>query len=436
MTLRRKDCAGSVLVIVLWVSFALVAIAICFADAMASELRASANRAAGLAAEQAIDGAARYIGAVLHAFATNGVMPNLTEYQAAAVPVGDAHFWIIGRAPNGTVSSEPHFALLDESSKLNLNYASTNELTALPNMTVAFAQAILNWRSASDSIDSVANYTAQGYTAKNAEFETVDELRLVYGATVDLLAGADVNRNGILDDNESDAGRNGAVASGLFEYFTAFSREPNMHSDGSAFVNVNTRTSLSSLLQKTFSSARAQQILTRVNADSGSSSSTFSNPLQFYLQSGMTSSEFAEIAGSITTSTAAYIYGRVNVNTASAVVLACLPGLDDGTAQTLVSYRRQNPEKLTSVAWVADALGSGSTAVKTLAKSDTITTRCYQFAADVAALGPYGRGYRRTRFVFDLSCGRVQIVYRQELSRLGWALGPAVRDTWLAKETR
>ena len=42
---------GSVLVIVLWISFGLVAIAICFADAMSSELRASANRAAGLAAD-------------------------------------------------------------------------------------------------------------------------------------------------------------------------------------------------------------------------------------------------------------------------------------------------------------------------------------------------------------------------------------------------
>ncbi len=436
MTFRRKERAGSVLVIVLWVSFALVAITICFADAMASELRASANRAAGLAAEQAIDGAARYIGAVLHTFATNGVMPNLTEYQTAAVPVGDAHFWIIGRDPSGAVSSEPHFALIDEGAKLNLNYANTNELKALPNMTSEFAQAILNWRNASGSIDGAVNYAAQGYTAKNAEFETVDELRLVYGATADLLAGADVNRNGILDANESDVSRNGAVASGLFEHFTVFSREPNMHSDGSAFVNVNMRASLTSLLQTTFGSARAEQILARVTSRSGRSSSTYSNPLQFYLQSGMTSSEFAKIASAITTSSAAYIYGRVNVNTASGVVLACLPGMDDGTARTLVSYRQQNPEKLASIAWVVDALGSGSTAVKTLAKGDYVTTRCYQFTADVAALGPYGRGYRRTRFVFDLSCGRVQIVYRQELSRLGWALGPTVRDTWLAKGTR
>jgi DNA uptake protein ComE-like DNA-binding protein len=326
--------------------------------------------------------------------------------------------------------------LIDEGAKLNLNYANTNELKALPNMTSEFAQAILNWRNASGSIDGAVNYAAQGYTAKNAEFETVDELRLVYGATADLLAGADVNRNGILDANESDVSRNGAVASGLFEHFTVFSREPNMHSDGSAFVNVNMRASLTSLLQTTFGSARAEQILARVTSRSGRSSSTYSNPLQFYLQSGMTSSEFAKIASAITTSSAAYIYGRVNVNTASGVVLACLPGMDDGTARTLVSYRQQNPEKLASIAWVVDALGSGSTAVKTLAKGDYVTTRCYQFTADVAALGPYGRGYRRTRFVFDLSCGRVQIVYRQELSRLGWALGPTVRDTWLAKGTR
>jgi hypothetical protein len=32
----------------------------------------------------------------------------------------------------------------------------------------------------------------------------VDEVRLVYGATLEILYGEDVNRNGILDPNEND----------------------------------------------------------------------------------------------------------------------------------------------------------------------------------------------------------------------------------------
>lgn len=149
----------------------------------------------------------------------------------------------------------------------------------------------------------------------------------------------------------------------------------------------------------------------------------------------MTSDEFAKIASDITVGTASYTYGRVNVNTASATVLGCLPGMDPGSAQQLVNYRQQNPSKLTSIAWVVDALGRNSAAIQGLAQANYITTHTYQFMADIAALGPYGRGYRRTRFVFDVSAGSVQIVYRQDLSRLGWALGKNVRDTWLTKET-
>ena len=57
--------------------------------------------------------------------------------------------------------------------------------------------------------------------------------------------------------------------------------------------------------------------------------------------------------------------------------------------------------------------------------------------ADIAALGPFGRGYRRVKFVFDVSSGTAQVVYRKDLSHLGWALGRYVRDSLtLAKDSR
>jgi hypothetical protein len=41
------------------------------------------------------------------------------------------------------------------------------------------------------------------------------------------------------------------------------------------------------------------------------------------------------------------------------------------------------------------------------------------------------------KFVFDTSSGTPQIVYRQDLTHLGWALGKEVRQNLLlAKETR
>ena len=89
----------------------------------------------------------------------------------------------------------------------------------------------MDWRGTNGIVSP--DYASLGYADKNAPFETVDELHLVYGATEDLLAGDDLNRNGVLDKNEKDLNGNGQVESGLFEYCTVYTREPNFHSDGS-----------------------------------------------------------------------------------------------------------------------------------------------------------------------------------------------------------
>jgi hypothetical protein len=180
---------GSVLIIVLWVCIGLVSIALYFANQMTYELRASDNRVSGLAADQAIEGAARYVSLVLVNYATNGAVPDPTQFKCAAVPVGDAKFWLIGRDPAEGNSTEPYFGLVDEGGKLNLNNVSTNVFQYLPNMTSDFADAIMDWRGTNGIVS--LDYTSLGYQSKNAPFETVDELRLVYGATSDLLAGED-----------------------------------------------------------------------------------------------------------------------------------------------------------------------------------------------------------------------------------------------------
>ena len=123
---------------------------------------------------------------------------------------------------------------------MNLNTVNTNVLSYLPNMTMDFANAIMDWRGTNGIVS--LDYATLGYLPKNAPFETVDELRLVYGATVDLLAGDDINRNGVLDANEKSSSGTGEMNYGLFEYTTVYTREPNFHSDGSSLTNVNTAT--------------------------------------------------------------------------------------------------------------------------------------------------------------------------------------------------
>ena len=159
----------------------------------------------------------------------------------------------------------------------------------------------------------------------------------------------------------------------------------------------------------------------------------------------MTSAEFAQIAYGVTDTGNPYTRGLLNINTASAVVMTALfmgLGVDQSTAssaaQSLVTYRQQNPNTINSVAWIVDALGASNPVVQALigVNRDYITTQSYQFTADIAAVGPFGRGYRRVKFIFDLSEGTPKIIYRQDLSRLGWALGEKARETSVAKETQ
>ena len=226
----RRESA-SVLIIVLWVCIGLVSIALYFANQMTYELRASDNRVSGVMADQAIEGAARYVSLALLNYATNGAVPDNTQFKCEAVSVGDAKFWIIGRDPAEGNSTEPYFGLVDEGGKLNLNNVSTNVFQYLPNITSDFSDAIMDWRGTNGVVS--LDYTSLGYVAKNASFETVDELRLVYGATVDMLAGEDLNRNGVLDANEKDVNSNGELEAGLFDDVTVYTREPNFHADGS-----------------------------------------------------------------------------------------------------------------------------------------------------------------------------------------------------------
>ena len=308
------------------------------------ELRASDNRVSAMAADQAIDGAERYINYLLTQQVingSNGVFLALNDAQCRDVPVCDAHFWIIWRYTNNPVGpGQMCFGLVDEASKLNLNMAAShplstsNQIIWLPRMTADLTQAILDWVSTNGNGPTVTYYAMQqpAYQCKCDLFETVDELRLLYGADMDTLVGEDANRNGILDQNETDDNQNGMLDPGVLEYFTVYTREPKTNSSGTAMVNVSNVSSSStqfiSLLQTNFGTTRASAILAslglvssggggggsrgsgtsggsgstcggggasatsstggRSPAPGGTTTVTFKSPLEFYVKTGMT----------------------------------------------------------------------------------------------------------------------------------------------------
>jgi len=446
---------------------------------MSFELRSSDNRVAAIEAEQAIEGAARYVSNILANTITQqqlpGVIPDPLSYRSEAVPVGDARFWLIGRDTNAWQNGPDRltFGLVDEASKLNLNTATMDMLQALPNMTAELAANIVAWRQSTNdaSVGGAQSETylrlQPPYLCKNAPFETVDELRLIYGLNLELLYGEDSNLNGLLDPNETDSetlppldNRDSRLDPGLLEYVTVYSREPTTR------TNVNNQQQLQALLASVFDSTRANQIFLQVRAAQGGGPGTgaggsgtgggglgtggggsrpggpggpggaatsFTSLLEFYMRSGMTAEEFAQIEPSLTATT--NIQSLVNVNTASETVLTSIPGIGTDKASALVAYRQSNPGQANSIAWVADVLDRDLTRARLA--GPYITAHSYQFTADIAAVGHHGRGYRRVKFVFDTSDGTPRIVYRQDLTHLGWALGKQGRaDLLVAKGIR
>lgn len=445
----RNSSRGSVLIIVMWICLGLVALTLYFASSMNSELRAANNRVAEVSARQAVASGTRYAAAVLTQYAAGGAWPDIENYHSEAVPVGDdAKFWFVGRhldaLPSQSVPSEPYFALVDESSKLNLNTVTSAMLQALPlpDMTPEFADAIVAWRSATSANAAIAEsiYTQLDPPRHNkgAPYETTDELRLINGALLSILLGEDTNRNGILDANEDDGDstaprddQNGQLLAGLLEYVTVYSRVPTTSASGQARINVTTLTTQQArqalqtrLTSRGITPQRAQQIMARIpfNPQNPNQTQPLTSVADFMITSQITAEEWLLVRTDLTASTTAAA-GLVNVNSASYAVLSAIPGIGPDNAATLVSFRTANPSQLTSFAWLPQVLSAA--AIRRA--GPFITDQSYQYSADIVGVGARGRGYRREKVVFDMSTGRPRIVFRQDFTNFGWALGATTR---------
>ncbi|MCX8036637.1 MAG: type II secretion system protein GspK [Candidatus Sumerlaeia bacterium] len=430
---RRRN--GAVLIIVLWIAFALVSMSLMFNHSMLMEYRAADNAVAAAQAGQAIEGAQRYITYLLKNLEEPARLPDVSIYANTQAPVGEAQFWLIGRTTGDETAESVTFGLTDEASKLNLNTATREMLEMLPTMTPELAAAILDWRDSDSDLSpdgaESQNYLLRTpkYLCKDSAFETVEELRLLIGAEWEILFGEDINLNGILDPNENDGDetpptddRDGQLDCGILEYLTIWSREPNTREDGSARINIRSNQSqqLQQYLQETLGQDRANAILGAV----GQNRTNIRSVLEFYIRGGVTADEALQIEDALTVSDSQYTTGLINVNTAPAAVLACVPGIGVEYAGHLVAYRTGKSEELYTVAWVLKVLDEQSA----IQAGPYLTTRTYQYGADIAAVGRSGKGYRRVFFVFDTSTGEPTVVYRRDRTGLGWALGTDVRD--------
>lgn len=386
-----------------------------------------------------------YVSNILANLGNPNMLPSTNNYQVAAVKVGEGMFWLIGRDTNDSDvshrSTEPSFGLVDEASKANLNAAVynnyTNLLIDLPQMTANLDAAMYDWQN-SNSTPSTGGAKSETYSTLNppylckmAPYETTGELMMVYGMNIDLLYGEDANLNGALDPNENDGmalppndNADGNLDSGILEYVTVYTHEPTNFGTTNR-VLVTSTTALQSFLSTNLSSGQSTTVMANFM---GAGKTAPTSVLDFYNRSGLSESDFINIEPFLM---GPNTVGLINVNTATATTLACIPGIGYTYAPAVLAYRQANASRMDSMAWLKDALANYGNAAITNAGA-WVTSRSFQFTADIAAVGAHGRGYRRVRFVFDCSSGVPQIVYRQDLTYLGWALGKRIHDQLLA----
>jgi type II secretory pathway component PulK len=450
----------------MWVAFGLVSITLYFAHAMLLNLKAADNRVAGLEADQAVEGAALYVSNVLANRIDSMVIPSVANFRAQAVPIGAGKFWIVGRDTNDSQlslqSDTPVWGLVDEAGKINLNYTTASNFQNLPQMTVNTAAAMFDWQSTNTtpSTDGAKSETytmlQPPYNCKNGPYETIDELRLVYGLNLDILYGEDGNLNGALDPNENDGmklppadNQDGTLDPGVFEYVTTWSHETTLGSNGITRIVVTNTTALQSLFQSNFSSlsqylspfgissgtggtgGRTTGGAASAATGAGAAAAAPTSVLDFYVRSGMPETSFQQVEPYLMNPTNT---GLININTATATALACIPGIGSNMAPQVLAYRQSNPPQMPSISWLVTALQNNTAALE--AAGPYVTPYSFQYTADVVAVGHNNRGYRRVRFVFDCSSGTPLIVYRQDLTYLGWPLGKKLHDQLLAQNAK
>jgi type II secretory pathway component PulK len=278
----------------------------------------------------------------------------------------------------------------DEASKLNINIATKGQLLALPNMVEEIADSIIDWR---DNDDTPSEGGAEGgyyenlpfgYMARNGPFRTIRELLLVKDVTPELLYGEDTNFNNQLDYNEQDGDESppnddgdSELDKGWIAYLTCYSYDNNKDAEGNAKININ--------------EANADQLTSSLNISSSQAEGIVNNrPNNGYqsigdlIDGGVDSQTFSQIADKITVDSGEKVTGKVNINTASDMVLAALLGGGDTAEQTaaeIIAYREGLLYGMESIGELTQVPSMTTNMFKNIAgsittRSDVYTIRC------------------------------------------------------------
>lgn len=464
-----RNRRGTVLIIVLWCLIILSVVVANFAFLVRTETRIVSNHAEDSRLRTI---AASGIEMAIAVLKSDTEFPDSLQERWSRdadafqdYPIGDGSFSVL-RAVDGDDGIHAEYGIEDEASKINLRTATQEMLRSLDGMTPELVAALLDWQD-EDSEPRENGAELDYYSAlapprpiRNGKLATVEEVLLVAGFTSALLYGttdpiATINRDATdttfretpsaattsaLGDEEANV-----PPLGLLPYVTVHSRDRNQTSTGQKRINI-TKASEQELKNgipgltddeakaivshrggKQFESigelllvreAQAAQQPQENNQPQGRNQRGRRQQQQQRPQQGQQQAEgklmferarFKAIADYVTISDDDFVEGRININTASARVLAALPDVSAATAARIVSTRSEEQRSFQNIGELLDIQGiSQETFIKI---AELVTVRSDQFRVTSRAQIPEIRTTRTATAVLDRSGDTVKILY-------------------------
>ena len=320
---------------------------------------------------------------------------------------------------------------MDENSKLNINVISRMQLLELPNISQDIVDSINDWRDPDNEpqqMGAESDYYRNrglGYEPRNGNFHSIAELELVAGAWPQYVRGDDWNLNGRLDPNEDDGKRtmpddnaNGKLDAGWSQYLTASTRPITKSASGQARLDLRKATSEEIMTRTGVDSTQAAAIVTYAKGPNARMANILSAPLSQLTGSrnpgatggaaanrtGRSSAGQARGAATPAANTVKNLdnkqlglvlnectlenpntvnanSGKINLNTASRVLLRDILQLDTRFADSILSRRISKQSGLLSLADIVDLPGATQEQLQILGQVADVTSSVYMISS-------------------------------------------------------
>ncbi|MCF7955628.1 MAG: general secretion pathway protein GspK [Phycisphaerae bacterium] len=300
--------------------------------------------------------------------------------------------------------------VIDEAGKLNINTLNQKKLMYLPDMTEEIANSILDWRDKDDDLkpgsaeEGYYQNIPYPYRIRNKGLRTIRELLRVKGVTEELFYG----RQGE-DTFAETADENVLVNEGWINYLTCYSREANKDPEGNKRLDINSASENRLVRNLEITQDQAKWIVdTRKNGfktlgDLIGATSDSTNPKTLDLQTAL------GLIDKICVKDNNFIPGKININTASKVVLLTVFSGNEQVVNDIIAYRQSQLNGIESF----EQLTEISSLKKNILKDtiDMISLRSGIYTIRSTATANLTDTIVQTETVVDRDLSPVQIIY-------------------------